>query len=274
MVEDQPDWVHPINESSNRAIVSAGLGSQHYRKLLRSTENHCAVHCPDTWRLFFDVLPAGCVPHERRPYKFKLAALERPISAGFRYVVWMDSTFQPVDSIEPLWEHIAEHGWYCARQGDAKLGEWTTDAALDRFCLNRDAAMNIPLVYSGLVGFDMMSDPGKQIWQSWRGLETLGVFAGAHENIPHAPFGNHGLKWVGHCSADPRCKGHRHDESALSFILSLLKLTPVDEDFAGLGIGRHVPDYDVVKMRQTLLSEVNDACDFPAWQEEVIKLCR
>ena len=63
---DQPDWVHPSVPSDSRVIVSAGVGAQHYRKLLRSTENHCAVHCPDTWRLFYDVLPEGCENEETR----------------------------------------------------------------------------------------------------------------------------------------------------------------------------------------------------------------
>jgi hypothetical protein len=271
---DQPDWIHPTDEASPRAIVSVGVGSQHYRKMLRSTENHCAVHCQDTWRLFFDVLPAGCEPHEQRPYKFKLAALERPISAGFRYVVWMDSTFQPMASIEPLWEHIKEHGWYCARQGDAKLGEWTGDTALKMFGLTRDEAMNIPLVYSGLVGFDMWNFAAQRMWTMWREMEAWGVFIGAHLNIPHSPFGHHGLKWAGHCSGDPRCKGHRHDESALSFILHQLKLKPVDENFAGLGIGRHVMDYDVVEMREELLRAARDNSEFPDYAEMLEDLCR
>ena len=247
---DQPDWVHPSVPSDSRVIVSAGVGAQHYRKLLRSTENHCAVHCPDTWRLFYDVLPEGCEPHVQRPYKFKITALQKPIEAGYRYVVWMDATFQPIASIEPLWAHIKERGWYCARQGDANLGAWTSSAALSVMGINRDKAMKIPLVFSGLLGLDMWSAPGRHIWGLWKEAEEQGIFFGPHVNAPgSSPISEHGLKWRGHCAYDPRCEGHRHDESALSFILWKLGLEAPAADWAALGLGRHVPDYDVVAMR-------------------------
>src|SRR5580692_5246145 len=98
---DQPDW---IQGTAPRVIVSAGIGSQHYRKMLRSTENHCAVHCPETWRLFFDVLPTGCPPHAEHQYAFKIEAMRRAVDSGIGGVLWMDATCQPVESIELLWE--------------------------------------------------------------------------------------------------------------------------------------------------------------------------
>ena len=214
MTNDQPDWVRPSGDS-NRVIVSAGIGPQHYRKLLRSTENHCAVHCQDTFRMFFDVLPTGCPPHQDKPYSFKIFAIERVMTAGFRYVLWMDSTFQPVSSIEPIWKHIEQHGFYVAKQGDSRLGEWCSDDALRLMRIGRDEAMTIPLVYSGLVGFDIASDAGQDIWREWKMSERAGVFAGPHFN----QSGEFGLKWGAKCSDDPRCQGHRHDESALSWIL-------------------------------------------------------
>ena len=165
---DQPDWIRPtIPRADSRCIVSAGLG-WHYRRLLHSTETHCAVHCRDTWRLMFDVLPLGCPSHAEKHYAFKIAALRIPINAGFRGIVWMDATYAPVASIESLWEHVDEHGWY-ASSGGSTLGEYASDAVLAIYGISRDAAMDIPLAASGLVGLNMHNDTARQIWDGWSG---------------------------------------------------------------------------------------------------------
>ena len=82
------------------------------------------------WKLWYDDYPIGCQPHREDPYAFKILALQRAITAGFRYILWMDTSFQPVASIENVWQSIEKDGWYIPRQGDALLGTWSTDEAL------------------------------------------------------------------------------------------------------------------------------------------------
>jgi hypothetical protein len=243
---------------NDRIIVTCGLGL-HYRRMVRSTVNHCAVYCPEAWGLHYDELPIGCPPHSERQYAFKMYALMRAIAAGFRYVLWMDASFAPVASIEPLWERIARDGWFIPKQGDAMLGNWCSDNGLAIFGhIKRDHAMTVPLVYSGLVGLDMRSAVGKSIWAKWLNLFHEGAFDGPHTNTPG--IGNweeHGHKWKGFCSNDPRCEGHRHDEAALAWVLHSMNLTPENSGLLTLEspqgiIGHHVPDFDVVKMRNYL----------------------
>jgi hypothetical protein len=269
-VTDQPEWIHG---TSSRVIVSAGLGSAHYRKMLRSTENHCAVHCSETWRLFFDVLPAGSPTHSQMQYAFKIEAMRRAVDACFDSILWMDATCQPTASIEEIWELIRENEYYIVKQEDARLGEWCNDEALSIFELTRDDAMEIPLVYTGLIGLKPGGAIGSRIWNEWDRLYKRGAFKGAHENIPVYPWQEHGAKWRGHCSKDPRCQGHRHDESAMSFVLWKLGLKPMEnpKGLTAHGIERHVPDYDVVRMREFIeghgllgWEEAADACgDIP-----------
>lgn len=240
----------------DRIIVCCGIG-EHYGPGFRSTLNHCSVYDPETWQLFYNQLPDGCPPHSEMQYAFKIYAMDRAIQAGFRYVCWMDATFQPVAPLEPLWNRVKEHGWYVPRQLEARLGNWISDAALSIIGVNRDEVMDIPLVYSGIVALDMCSPRGRSIWQLWRDTCNAGLFNGPHRNQPGplVPWGN---KIAGHCSDDPRCEGHRHDEAALSWVLHSLRLQPERtgilemEDARGC-IGHHVPDYDVVKMRRQLL---------------------
>lgn len=259
----------------DRVIVGCGIGA-YYRERLRSTVNHCNVYCPDAWTLFYDELPPCCPEHKNDPYAFKIFALQQAFDAGFRYALWMDTSFQPVASIEPLWKHIEARGFYAGQQGDSKLGEWTNDAALKIFKLDRDVAMRLPLLYSGLVGLDF-SGSGRWAYLKWRDMYAHGTFHGYHFQDELSSYEGH--KWRGSCSTDPRCKGHRHDESALSYVAYYHQLFTgrtgftTFEDPQGF-IGHMVPDYDVVKMRQKLWELSGNTYYDAEEREEMADLCR
>src|SRR6186713_1052681 len=202
--------------STDRVIVNVGVGN-HYESGHRSTFNHCLANCPEAALMFWDDYPDGCPPQHESMYAFKIFAIREAIKAGFRYILWMDTAFQPVRSIAPLWETVEREGWYVPPQGDSKLGHWCSDAALTAYGIGRETASCIPLCFSGLVGLDMESKMGKQIWWGWEKFYKLGTFNGPHRNIPGGDWAAWGQKWQGHCSDDPRVQGHRHDESALAF---------------------------------------------------------
>lgn len=284
MSSEEPDWIRPASSNGSRdpnarVIVSCGIG-RHYRERLRSTVNHCAVHCPETWRLFYDCLPEGCPPHHEAQYAFKIYALKRAIDAGFRYVLWMDTSFQPIASIEPLWKIVEDQGWFVAKQADAKLGSWISDDVLTRWGIARDMVMETPLCYSGIVGLDLKSDVGRAIWRDWLFAQQRGWFNGPHFNAGGKHVVWNGHKSTGWCSDDPRCEGHRHDEAALSLILWALGFPPITSGLLTLEsekgiIGHCVPDYDVVALRKHLMeyADENDG-EYPRLSEEIYKLCR
>jgi hypothetical protein len=228
---------------NDRVIVSAGLGA-HYAAGLESTRAHCANHCPDAWQLFYRDYPEGCPRQNEQQYAFKIWAVNEAVRQGFRYILWMDSVFQPIGSLEPLWEVIDCEGWYVPPQLSEKLGRWCSDAALDIFGIDRAEAYKIPLVYSGLVGVDMWSR--SSILRDWTEMQRRGAFNGPHVNVPGSPMRPWGNKWEGHVSDNWEVQGHRHDESALSYILYSKGLTPVNMGFLTLEstagfIGHHVP---------------------------------
>ncbi len=279
-----PDFRRPAGYCErtihDRIIVCCGIGA-HYDRGYRSTLNHCDVYEPGTWQLFSHDYPDGCPPQHVSQYAFKIYAMQRAIDAGFRYVLWMDAAFQPIASLEPLWAHIEQHGWFVPVQRDAVLGNWASDAMLDLVVMLREYAMKIPLCFSGIVGLDMASPLGKNIWQAWKTLFEMGAFLGPHLNEPGVEPHPWGQKIAGHCSDDPRCCGHRHDESALSVVLADLGLAPRTEFLTlynadGI-IGHHVPDYDIVKMRSTLLRIAGTQTSGPMpgiSEEELEELCR
>ena len=201
-----------------KAIVNCAIGDT-YLVLQERLILRCQEHCPDVKHLFFDDYPEGCPPHAERQYAFKIYALRAAIAAGADEVIWMDCTFQPRADIERLWQHIESVGWYVQKQGDATLAEWCCDSALEIFGVTRTQALDIPMVLSGLVGLDLKSRVGAQIWDKWQRSYEAGAFDGPHLNIPgeeHAEWGN---KFSGHCSDDPVVNGHRHDEAALSWVV-------------------------------------------------------
>ncbi len=210
----------------DRCIISAGT-EPHYYESLHSTRLHCAKHDPESWQLFYYGYPDGCPTQKESMYAFKIFAMARAIDAGFRTVLWMDSVFQPVTKMDALWDYIEDHGWYIPCQGEAVLGNWCSDSALEQFALRRDDAMAIPLCYSGLVGLNLQTSIANDIWSLWNIFFKAGTFNGAHTNVQGSPIVPHGHKTMGHCSDDARCHGHRNDEAALSFALSQLGVKPL-----------------------------------------------
>lgn len=239
-------------------IVMAGIGAD-YQDAVGSTNAHCERYAPEAWRLCYRELPIDCPEHSpfvsRGMYAFKIFAMARAIDAGFRYILWMDTSFQPISGLAKLWSRIRADGFYIPQQQNAKLGEWCSDRFFRQNFLNlqpedfevvRTDLMKVPLVYSGLVGLDMEHPHGTAIWRRWNRSWGENTWNGPHLNSPlsdpdgEAPgqsqvdgvwYQPWGLKWRGLCSHDKRVSGHRHDEAALSLVLHQLGLTPHDTSF-------------------------------------------
>jgi hypothetical protein len=245
------DFIAPdgykLDSPAERCIVSCDIGN-HYAQDFLVTKENCNRYCGDAWRLYYDDYPDGCPPHSESMYAFKVYAIEEAIRAGFRFILWMDSSLAPLAPIEPLWRTIEQHGWYAAPQYSgitegqpwrhwastvqATLGEWCSDAALGIFGMSREAAFSIPLALTGLVGLDMQNPMAQTIWRMHKEFHGRGVFNGAHVNKPGHPVTAVGNgKFHGHVSHDARVQGHRHDETSLSFILHRLGLRPVNLGF-------------------------------------------
>jgi hypothetical protein len=86
------------------------------------------------------------------------------------------------------------------------VGQWTSDAALDIYGVKREDALRMQLCYACVVGIDLSSEIGVTFLERWASLRDAGAFVG--------PWTNEG----GAASADPRCLGHRHDQSAASWL--------------------------------------------------------
>ena len=156
-------------------------------------------------------------------YCSKPHAMQR-ISRSCDIGLWLDASFYPVKHISPLIDYVATRGFYAAPDGFA-VGEWASDHALDKMGVTRDQAMKIPGMASGCVGMDFRRPENVKLVNDWRDFAWL--IPGAHTNDNEA-----GRKWgtrnVGHVSDDPRCCGHRHDQTVLSLLAHNAGITPSD----------------------------------------------
>jgi len=173
--------------------------------------------------------PDGCPPHLDVPFAFKPYAFREALSCGKELVLWLDSACVVVRKLDSLFKAIAEQGYVLFGNQNYTVGEWASDAALKRFDLSRERAMSIREVNAAAVGLNMGNPTALEFLAQWyeaarEGLAFRGVpeALGGPEDYA-AVKGNRGNK----VSADPRVRGHRHDQTVAGLLAHRLgmKLT-------------------------------------------------
>jgi hypothetical protein len=175
--------------------------------------------------------PAGCPPHWEAPFAFKPFCFAEARQRGVDLALWMDAACIAVRSLESLFREIDRRGQLLFQNGTRRLGEWASDEALARFDIGREQAMSIPEVNAATLGLDLRSAVGREFLDRWLEAAQHGV---AFRGVPEAlrtgedyqdVKSNRALR----VSADPRVRGHRHDQTVagiLAYRLGL-PLTPV-----------------------------------------------
>ena len=179
--------------------VSTGIYAKGHARLLASLQS---VGCSVPVVSWVNQLPPGCPLHAQVPYAFKTYALRAAQAMGYDVLLWLDASMLAVGSLEPLFQHIEEHGHRFELAGHW-LGWWSTDAFLRHHKLSRDQAMTIPMFSAGFAGLDLRHPQSAEFLRRWHAMAQDGVsFIG--------PWQDSG--------SDPRYKGHRHDMSAGSLL--------------------------------------------------------
>lgn len=182
-----------------RCIVSVGTG-QYARGVARLKKL-----AKDPVMAWTTELPAGSPSHRDTPYGFKAYALEIARKAGYELVLWADASIKPVRSMEPLWDLIEKQGyWFSANWWPN--GEWCSDASLPLLGITREEAMGHMHVAATSFGLNLRSDEGNGFLDDYMRYARNGAFRGPWKNER------------GEASADPRVRGHRHDQTAASAI--------------------------------------------------------
>jgi hypothetical protein len=147
----------------------------------------------------------GSPRHQDNPYAFKVYAIEAVRSKGYEVVIWCDSILNPVRSLDSIIPEIEKVGVYLPEDG-WKTGMYANDNCLQYFGVTRNQAMEISAIWACFMAFDFKNPVTHEFIRRWKKACLEGAFAGK-------TFNNDGSQ-----SADPRCRGHRHDQSCAELI--------------------------------------------------------
>jgi hypothetical protein len=154
----------------------------------------------------------GSPSPQESPYEFKIHAIKKVKNMGYRYVVWCDSPFIMLrDFDNEILEKITNPGVYIQEEG-WKCGQWANDRSLEYFKITRDAAMEITSAVAGIMCFDFNTELANQVLNKFLECGKNGIFKGNWSNFSKTE------------SQDPRCLGHRHDQTCLELIANELKI--------------------------------------------------
>lgn len=227
----------------NRVVINVATG--HYIQYQRRWLNSLDAAGYTGARLYWtDSVPPESPFHHQAPYVFKLYALKHAISLGYTTLLWNDSGVEYTGHPDPLFEYIEKEGHYFFIGGD-RLGNWSSDYSLEIFGETRDGVFEKEwqLIGGTVYGFDMTNTTTQEFYRQWWWHCLNGTFGSGYYNIGHLPedkreaWKNKPVQFV---SADPRCNGHRIDETVGSLIAYKLgmKLTPLGKLFQGYQRGR------------------------------------
>jgi hypothetical protein len=176
------------------------------------------------------LFPPGCPGQLEVPFAFKPFCIAEAAERGFTSVLWMDASSVAIRSLDPFFEAVDERGYVLFRNGSFRLGAWASDVALDALGVSREDALAIPELDAAAIGLRLDHPVGARFLSDWLRLARDGVvFRGTRDELRswHDYSGLRANK-LGRASADPRVRGHRHDQTAAGMIAHRLgmELTP------------------------------------------------
>lgn len=151
-------------------------------------------------------------PHEMMPYAFKIGAFNHVADLGYRQILWCDAAVFAIKPVTPIFDHIEREGHVFFHSG-FNCAQWTSDACIAACGITRDDAEKMPMYMACCMGLNLdnprSADFLKRLTE--RALDGVSL-PGAWRNEGHE------------VSHDPRCQGHRHDQSIGSILAAQLSM--------------------------------------------------
>lgn len=186
-----------------------------------------------TWQ---DEKQIGVLPHSTAPYAFKMAAFNHAADEGYDTILWCDAAVWAQSSIMPLLDYINKQGhiffenysgcptsrtvpWNCA--------EWTSDACLTEMNISRDEAEKIPQYMGCCFGLSLNFSRSVEFLNNMTSYSLDGITFPGVKNITFPGACNNDNQTV---STDPRCLGHRYDQSVGSILAYQMSIELINGD--------------------------------------------
>lgn len=100
------------------------------------------------------------------PYAFKLCMFKEALSYGYKKILWLDSSFTPLQDLSFLSRMIEEKGYLIVSDPN-KFSNYINEKVLEYFNLSFDESHNVEAIAAGIIGFDFTNDDARKIFDMW-----------------------------------------------------------------------------------------------------------
>ncbi len=173
--------------------------------------------------LFFrDSLPEGSPTHNEAPWGFKVFAIHAALKKGYTKVLWLDSNMVCVRKPYTIFNKLDKDGYYFWYPYSDKLGDYCSDIAIQNMEITRKQSFDISDLCAACLGININNKTANIILEQWTTYALDGItFRGIPKQYPLEYSFTNKDNIV---SKDNRVKGHRHDQSVLSYLVWKYKL--------------------------------------------------
>lgn len=172
------------NINGTKAIINLATGSYvRGQDRLRNSLNN--VGYKGTFLGWTAEHQIGAPMHSENPYAFKISAFREAERQGHRYIMWLDASVWAIKDVQPIFEHIAEHG-YIMQYAGHNCGDWANDNCLNYFDLSREDASKMKMYgNAGFLGLDLWDTRATTFLHAWEKSMKAGAFTGNWSNHRH-----------------------------------------------------------------------------------------
>ena len=205
-----------------RCVISLATSDKHFPEgLIRLEQSLRSIGFADDFLPWPPgSFPDGSPPHIEVPFAFKAFCFLEAKRRGVDLVLWLDSSCVVIRTLDPIFKEIEEGGYIVFKNSRHMLGEWSSDKTLDIFGMSREQAMNIPEINAAAVGLNMNNEVAVDFLDKWVEQARGGIaFRGIEEQFDTVDD-YQDVKWnrSNRVSADPRVRGHRHDQTVAGIL--------------------------------------------------------
>jgi hypothetical protein len=172
-------------------------------------EEHIEPSCPYHKSEDLNLVAQGRVI----PYAFKAYAIKKAIDLGYENIIWADAAVYASKDITPLIDQIENEGYVFFDNVGFSVGDYTSDACLNKFGWSRDKAFQNKMIMACLFGLNTKNSEAMEFFKRY--------YDAANDRVSYPGAWNN---YNGEVSDDLRVKGHRHDQSVASIIIEDLSL--------------------------------------------------